>query len=172
MCASLPTPVADAAMRGDVETVRKLIKQGASVNAAQGDGMTALHWAAERGDAALTDALLAAHANVKAVTRIGAYTPLHIAAKSGNAAVVDGAAQGRRRRQRVDEHRRHGAALRRRGGQRRASSTALLEHGATPTRANPSGDRRRSSSRPSTIAPTAIRALLKRGADPSIHTTW
>jgi ankyrin repeat protein len=40
-------PVADAAMRGDVEAVRALVKQGADVNASQGDGMTALHWAAE-----------------------------------------------------------------------------------------------------------------------------
>ena len=39
-------PVADAAMNGDVETVRALLAGGADVNAAQGDGMTALHWAA------------------------------------------------------------------------------------------------------------------------------
>ena len=44
-------PVADAAMRGDTAQVRALIKQGADVNASQGDGMTALHWAASRGDA-------------------------------------------------------------------------------------------------------------------------
>ena len=33
-------PVADAAMRGDVETVRTLLREGADVNEAQGDGMT------------------------------------------------------------------------------------------------------------------------------------
>ncbi|MCH7892499.1 MAG: ankyrin repeat domain-containing protein, partial [Gemmatimonadetes bacterium] len=42
-----PSPVADAAMRGEIETVRSLLREGADVNAAQGDGMTALHWAAE-----------------------------------------------------------------------------------------------------------------------------
>jgi uncharacterized protein len=99
VCASLlvgsavvapPAPVADAAMRGDLETVRRLVKQGVNVNAAQGDGMTALHWAADRGNAAMTDLLLraGAKASVKAVTRIGNYTPLHIASKSGNPAVV------------------------------------------------------------------------------------
>lgn len=83
------SPVADAAMRGDVETVRTLLREGADVNAAQGDGMTALHWAAERGDVALAEVLLYAGANVGAVTRLGDYTPLHLAAKAGNAAVIE-----------------------------------------------------------------------------------
>src|SRR5882672_10892733 len=55
---------------------------------AQGDGMTPLHQAAERGDRELTASLLASGANPAAVTRIGQYTPLHIAAKSGHAAIV------------------------------------------------------------------------------------
>ena len=46
-------PVADAAQRGDVDGVRALLRDGADVNAAQGDGMTALHWAAHGGDAEL-----------------------------------------------------------------------------------------------------------------------
>jgi ankyrin repeat protein len=79
------SPVADAAMRGDRTAVRDLLKQGADVNGAQGDGMSALHWAAERGDAELADMLLYAGANIAAVTRIGQYTPLHLAAKSGSA---------------------------------------------------------------------------------------
>src|SRR5215470_14548136 len=40
------TRVVEAAMKGDRDTVRTLLKQAADVNAAQGDGMTALHWAA------------------------------------------------------------------------------------------------------------------------------
>lgn len=44
--ASAEAPVADAAMRRDSLRVRALIREGADVNAAQGDGMTALHWAA------------------------------------------------------------------------------------------------------------------------------
>jgi ankyrin repeat protein len=80
--------VADAAMKGDAAAVRSLVAQGANVNAAQGDGMTALHWAAERGDSAIAATLLRAKANVSATTRIGDYTPLHIAAKGGKGAVV------------------------------------------------------------------------------------
>jgi len=83
-----PSSVADAAMKGDREAVRALLKQGADVSAAKGDGMTALHFAAERGDAAMTEMLVYAGANVSAVTRIGQYTPLHIASRGGNLAVV------------------------------------------------------------------------------------
>ena len=86
--AASSSSVADNAMRGDREAVRALLKQGADVSAAQGDGMTALHWAAERGDAALADMLVYAGANVGAVTRIGQYTPLHLASKTGSAPVV------------------------------------------------------------------------------------
>ncbi len=80
--------VADAVMRGDAAMVRTLLKQGADVNAAQTDGMTALHWAASRGDAELAAMLLAAGARVDVLTRNGNYTPLHLAARSGRAPVV------------------------------------------------------------------------------------
>jgi len=82
------SPIADAAMRGDVATVRTLIARRADVNAPQGDGMTALHWAADHGDSAMAAELLRAKANVALRTRIGAYTPLHIAARTGSPAVV------------------------------------------------------------------------------------
>ena len=81
-------PVADAAMRRDAAKVKLLLKQGADVNAAQGDGMTALHWAATHGDADQARMLIYAGARVDAMTRNGNYTPLHLAAKNGNAAVV------------------------------------------------------------------------------------
>jgi uncharacterized protein len=81
-------PVADAAMAGNKDAVRTLLKQAADVNAAQGDGMTALHWAAMKDDAELVQTLLFAGANVRATTRIGAYTPLILAAKSGSSAAI------------------------------------------------------------------------------------
>ncbi len=81
-------PVADAAMNGDRAAVKTLLQQGGDVNAAQGDGMTALHWAAMKNDAELAQMLVYAGANVKATTRLGANTPLIIAARNGNAAVV------------------------------------------------------------------------------------
>ncbi len=83
------SPVADVARRGDRESVRSLLREGADVNASQGDGMSALHWAAAGGDAEMAAMLVHAGANVQSVTRIGHYTPLHVACQGGNAAVVE-----------------------------------------------------------------------------------
>jgi len=81
-------PVADAAERRDVATVRNLLRAGVDVNETHGDGMTALHWAAEHGDAELAGMLIYAGANVDGGTRIGGYTPLHIASRHGHVGVV------------------------------------------------------------------------------------
>jgi ankyrin repeat protein len=86
--ATSKAPVAEAARSRDTEAVRALLKNGEDVNAAQGDGMTALHWAARNGDAELTQMLLYAGANVKATTRLGGYTPLLMAADQGHAGVI------------------------------------------------------------------------------------
>ncbi|MBM3558879.1 MAG: ankyrin repeat domain-containing protein, partial [Alphaproteobacteria bacterium] len=82
------TRIADAAARGDVAAVKSLMQQRADVNGAQGDGMTALHWAADRGDEELATLVIAAGADVAARTRLGGYTPLHIAAGGGRTAIV------------------------------------------------------------------------------------
>jgi len=82
------SPVADAAMRGDSAKVRALLKQGIDANAAQADGMTALHWAAARGDASQVKVLVFAGARLESSTRNGSYTPLHLAAQAGRGAAV------------------------------------------------------------------------------------
>src|SRR4026207_66877 len=75
LAASGPSDIADAAQSKNAVAVKKLLKEGADVNGAQGDGMTALHWAALNGDAEMASMLLYAGANVGAKTRIGGYTP-------------------------------------------------------------------------------------------------
>jgi ankyrin repeat protein len=82
------TSIADAEMRGDTAGVRAMIKAGADVNAAQGDGMTALHWAAMHGDVEQTRMLVYAGARTEAATRNGNYTPLHLAAQNGKVSVI------------------------------------------------------------------------------------
>jgi uncharacterized protein len=83
------TRLADAAMQGDNDSVRSLLKQKVEINAPQGDGSTALHWAAYRDDLEMVKLLLAASANAKATTREGAITPLVMACQNGNAAMIE-----------------------------------------------------------------------------------
>ncbi|MGH9324970.1 MAG: ankyrin repeat domain-containing protein [Vicinamibacteria bacterium] len=80
--------LADAASSGDLEQVRMLLEQGADVNLALGDGMTALHCAARNGNLAIAEDLIRAGANLEAKTRLGEHTPLHAASAAGRAEVV------------------------------------------------------------------------------------
>ena len=86
--ASADAPIADASMRNDAAQVRLLVANGAEVNAAHGDGMTGLHWAAENGNSEIANILLESEADVEAVTRLGAYRPLHLAARRGHTSVI------------------------------------------------------------------------------------
>ncbi len=77
-----------AAGNDDLDRVRALLREGADVNAAQGDGMTALHHAARLGNAAMAEILITAGANLEAKTRLGDHRPLHVASAAGRSGVV------------------------------------------------------------------------------------
>ncbi len=81
-------PIADAAQKQDTAAVQELLAQGGPVNAAQVDGMTALHWATFFDDFELSTRLIKAGADVKARTRYGV-DPLSIACMNGNARIVE-----------------------------------------------------------------------------------
>ncbi|MEX2472037.1 MAG: ankyrin repeat domain-containing protein [Gemmatimonadota bacterium] len=171
LSASTPpeAPVADAAMRGDVGTVRTLLERGGDPDAAQGDGMTALHWAAERGDEEVALLLIEAGASLGPVTRLGAYTPMHLAARGGDAAILrallEAGAAPSAATTTGSVTPLHFAA----GSADPTAVLTLLEHGADP-------DVRESrwGQTPLMFAAAAgraalIRALLEHGADPELR---
>lgn len=162
--------VADAAMSGDRDAVRTLLKEGADVNAIQGDGVTALHWAAVKGDAELADMLVVAGGNVRARTRFGGYTPLHVAAERGNATVVAALLKGDAD---VDATTNTGATalmLAAKAGDTTAI-TALLDAGAKPNAAETQRGHTPLIFAAAANRLPAVKLLLARGADPNIGTT-
>jgi len=83
------SPLADAVESGPRDAVYGLIHQeGIDVNAAQGDGTTALHWAAYQLDAGLVGELLSHGAKADTQNRYGA-SPLGEAVKGANAEIVE-----------------------------------------------------------------------------------
>src|SRR6478672_7707830 len=86
--AAADAPLADAMEKMDRAAVRALLQRRADVNAAQVDGMTALHWAAYQDDVESVELLVRAGANVKAANRYGV-TPLSLACTNGNEAMVE-----------------------------------------------------------------------------------
>ena len=79
--------VIEAVKAGDLSMAGKLIEEGANVNASQGDGATALHWASHRNDLEAAKLLITAGADVNAANELGA-TPLWLAAINGSASMV------------------------------------------------------------------------------------
>ena len=89
LCAAEDTRLSEAAMQGDRDQVRALLQQKVDVDAPQGDGTTALHWAAFKSDVEMVKMLIAAGANARAITREEGLTPLFMACTNGNAQIVD-----------------------------------------------------------------------------------
>ncbi len=87
--ARVSSPVLDAAKRQDVEALKSQLRAGGDANAAQGDGFTALHWAAKLGSEEIARVLIAAGADVRATTRLGNHMPLHVAAAAGETGVAE-----------------------------------------------------------------------------------
>lgn len=77
----------DAAERADWDRVRALLKEGADANAAQPDGMTALHWAAHFDNAEIADRLIKAGAKPGSANQFGV-RPLSLACVNGGEAMI------------------------------------------------------------------------------------
>lgn len=79
---------ASLAEQGEWSTLSEVVAEGSDVNAAQVDGMTALHWAVWRDEVVAVEALLENGAVATAKNRYGV-TPLSIACENGNGAIAE-----------------------------------------------------------------------------------
>jgi ankyrin repeat protein len=86
--AAIDLRLLQAVKSGDIESVRGLLKQHVDVNAPQGDGATALHWASHRDDLTIADLLIRSGARPNAVDDVGT-TPLHLACTNRSASMVE-----------------------------------------------------------------------------------
>ena len=89
--ATIDLRLIQAVKNRDIEAVRALLNErprAIDVNAAAGDGATALHWAAHRDDLAIVDLLLRSGARADASNDLGA-TPLHLACTNRSAPIVE-----------------------------------------------------------------------------------
>ncbi len=160
-----------AARDGQAEVVRSLLQDGADVNAAGGDGLTALHLAAEGGHRTVAEALLSAGAAVDAGTRIGRYTSLHVAARGGHGAVVahllEAGSDPNARTTNSGVTALHLAAAAIDGG---SAVAALLDHGADPNAREGSSGQTPLMFAAAANRAAAVTALLAAGADPAVTT--
>ncbi|HEU4688566.1 MAG TPA: ankyrin repeat domain-containing protein [Vicinamibacterales bacterium] len=94
LAAAGDSPLIEAVKGRNVEAVRSLLKQKVDVNARQGDGATALHWAVHRSDDTIVDLLLRAGAKPDLADDTGA-TPLYLACLNRSGATVERLLQAR-----------------------------------------------------------------------------
>ena len=148
-----------------------VLPAGADVNAARGDGITALHLAAEQGDIEAVQALIDAGADLDAGTRIGHYTPLHLAARGGHGAVVtlllEAGADPLAATTNSGATALHMAAGAVRG---HGAVAALLEHGADPNALEASAGQTPLMFAAAANRGEATAVLLDGGADPGLAT--
>ena len=167
VAAAVDAPLADAAMRRDVAAVRSLIAEGTDPDAAHGDGMTALHWAARHGDVEVIALLVDSGADVEARTRLGSHTPLHVASRSARTGAVTALLEAGAEPAAATTT--GATALHFAAGAGNAEAvTALLDHGADADAREPVWGQTPLMFAAAAARTEAIAVLLARGADPEL----
>lgn len=172
---SLPSFAADliaATRAGDIDEVTQLIADGADLDQATGDGMTAVHWAAQLGHAEILSSLVDAGAMVGATTRIGDYTPLHLASSQPDSSIVETLLAAGADVNAVTTNSQVTAlhlAAQTVGGA--GSVKALLDHGADPNVREGAADQTPLMFAAAENRVESIEFLLAAGADHSLSTT-
>jgi ankyrin repeat protein len=169
LSAASDTRLSDAAMQGDRDTVRSLLAQKVDVNAPQGDGTTALHWAAYKDDVEMAKMLLASGASAKATTRIGAITALFMASKNGSAPMIELLLKAGADSNVTDEHGTTALMTAAASGSVDAVKM-LIDHGADVNAREGTHGQTALMFAAALNRDSAIRMLLAHGADPSITT--
>ena len=80
-------PIIEAARSSDINTLSNLLTDSSDINTTQGDGATALHWAAHLENLEMVDLLINKGADVNHTNDLGA-TPLWVGTVSGNQSII------------------------------------------------------------------------------------
>jgi ankyrin len=87
LAAAADSRLITAVKANNLESVRALVKQRIDVNAPEGDGSTALHWAVHRDNAAMVEVLVRAGARPNVANDLGV-SPLYLACTNRNAGII------------------------------------------------------------------------------------
>ena len=147
----------------NIEAVRSLLKERIDVNAPQGDGATALHWAVHLDDGSAVDLLLRSGANADAADDTGV-TPLYLACLNRRGPLVDRLLESRANANAATISGETVLMTCARTGET-AGVRALLNHGASVNAKEPGHDQTALMWAAAQAQPGAVDALIRGGAD-------
>jgi len=165
LCLAADLRLVEAAQAQDHDAVRALLQQHVDVTVQQGDGATALHWAAYWDDPVTADLLIRARANVNAANELGV-TPLALASSGAMAEMLLAAGANPNLVTSTGESPLLAAS---RAG-RTDMVKALLEHGANVNAKENVRGQTALMWAVSQRHPEVVRTLLEHGADVKVHT--
>jgi uncharacterized protein len=168
--AKLNAQILLAAEQDDTQEASRLLKKHASPNAASGDGMTVLHWAAYNDDLPLAKELLHYGARPDVHTRLRDLTPLHMAAETGDAGLIQLLLDGGAKADALNESGTTPLMIAAASGST-AAVEALLSHGADVNAREKTYGQTALFFAASHDRADVVRLLLSKGADATVKTS-